>query len=467
MFLGSGVTALESLLLNRRFVGYDLNPISIFITKNTIKNHINMKKINYELSKIVEKIEPIFLRLYSTNELCEICGNKLIIQHLNIGPKFKGQENGVFFCPNCGKNKTKIKRKLNDYDYALLNKKYHPRHWIPTDRFPDKFFKDRFSYKGISKVSEMFTDRNLFFLSELLYIIKEYNFEYKNLFLLAFSNTVLHASKLKSENVRPLSVNNYWIPDDYFEENPWIRFLDRFNLIIKSKKILSERNGSLDTYKAHLYNKSCFNTKLGDQSVDYIFTDPPYGEAIQYSELSFIWNAWLGYKYNNKEELVINPVQDKNEKEYFDLFEKSISEASRVLKPHKYFTLCFHNKTFNIWKGVLDVFKKYNFMLDSIDILKPKGNSYNNNWAKFSPKTDIYLTFIKKRFSYTHKKEYSISALISEIQAENLLLKPTELYDILITKLIKEIYFNKFQLDISNLSIKELSNIIKASQNGN
>ena len=48
------------------------------------------------------------------------------------------------------------------------------------------------------------------------------------------------------------------------------------------------------------------------ESIDYVFTDPPYGDAIQYSELSFIWNSWFGKTFNTEEEVIINPVQNKN-----------------------------------------------------------------------------------------------------------------------------------------------------------
>ena len=467
MFVGSGVTALEAILLNRKFIGFDLNPISIFICKNTISRNINIEKFRIELEKIRIKLDSIYKELYSTDETCQLCGNKLIIQHINIGPKYKGKETGYFFCEQCGKSKSKKIRKLNSYDYIKLNKKYNIKKWIPENKFPKKFYKDRFSYKGIFKVSDMYTSRNLYFLSELFDFIKNSKFENKNLFLIAFSNTVLHVSKLKSENVRPLSVNNYWIPDDYFEENPWLRFLDRAKLIIKAKEILLERCNNSKLGDAEFYNKSCFNTELRDESVDYIITDPPYGDAIQYSELSFIWNSWLGYKYNVEEEVIINPTQGKKVEDFFVLLEKSISEASRVLKQDKNYTLCFHNKEFSIWKGVLDIFKKYDFVLKTIDIVDTKGNSYNSNWAKFSPKTDFYLTFRKSKFSYTHNKKFTLESLLLKILENNTTRQTTIIYDILATNLIQELFFNKYQIDISKLTIKKLSKLIGEIENGN
>ena len=34
--------------------------------------------------------------------------------------------------------------------------------------------------------------------------------------------------------------------------------------------------------------------QISDNSVDYIFTDPPFGDNLSYSELNCIWEAWLG-----------------------------------------------------------------------------------------------------------------------------------------------------------------------------
>jgi DNA modification methylase len=468
LFMGSGVTALESTIHNRDFVGFDLNPMSIFISKNTLKTKVSIKDLRKELEIISNKIQPLAEKLYSSKEKCKICNGNLTIQHLNLGPKFKNKETAYLFCQNCGKNKTRTKIKVAKEDLDEANKKYPIKKWIPKTDFPKKFYKDRFSYKGIKKVTDMFTNRNLYLLSELFETIKTENLKYEELFILGFTNTLLHASKLKSENVRPLSVNNYWVPDDYFEENPWLRFLDRMKKIIVGKEILNERTTiEKKLGKATLNNKSSLNTKLAKNSVDYIITDPPYGDAIQYSELSFLWNSWLNKNYIIDEEVIINPVQKKGISEFLEFMQKSVTEASRVLKDNKHYTLCFHNKQFSIWQGVLNSFKTNNFVLENIEIVETKGNSYNSNWSKFSPKTDIYLTFRKSNFKYTHNKEYSIKKILRDILNSNKDLSTPEIYDLLIVELIQEIYFNEYQIDISKLTIKELSSIVEGIKNGN
>ena len=466
LFLGSGVTALESILLNRDFNGYDLNPISIFISKNTLT--YNLKKDEYlnELKILENNLSDITKELYISNELCDICGNNLILNHAIIGPKYMNKELGVFFCEKCGKRKSKKVRLLKNNEKS---KNYYPiSKWTPDVQFPKKFYKDRFSYKGIKKVNDMFTSRNLYFMSELYYIINNSDFKYKDLFLLAFSNTLLHVSKLKSENVRPLSVNNYWVPDDYIEENPLLRFKERANRILKAKETLKKRIiYEKNIGRAILKKQSSLKTGLQDESIDYIITDPPYGDAIQYSELSYIWNAWMKDKYDIEEELIINPVQNKNINDFLYFFDKSVNEANRILKHDKYYTLCFHNKDFIIWEGVLNIFKKYNFTLENIDIVNLKGNSYNTNWSKFNPKTDLYLTFRKSVYKPTHKKKYSIRDILFDINKENKVEPISKLYDLLCIKLIYELYYNEYKISINDLSIKKLAKLLGEINNAN
>jgi hypothetical protein len=40
--------------------------------------------------------------------------------------------------------------------------------------------------------------------------------------------------------------------------------------------------------------------------LDYIFTDPPFGGNLMYSELNFLWEAWLKVFTNNKPEAIEN-----------------------------------------------------------------------------------------------------------------------------------------------------------------
>ena len=469
LFLGSGVTCLESINQNRNFIGYDLNPMAIFISENTINQNFDKEKFIRELDIIKRKLEVFFRNLYSAKDICSKCRANLIIDHLNIGPKYKNKEEGIFFCENCGKKETLLKRKLNKTDIKKIEMAYKITKWIPKTEFPKKFYKDRFSYKGIKKVTDFYTKRNVYALSELLHAIKNSNLKYKDLFLIAFSNTLLHASRLKSENVRPLNVNNYWMPDDYMEENVWLRFLERLNLVLNSKIYLKERLASTKSIgKYKLYNQSSLKTNLKDGKVDYIITDPPYGDTIQYSELSFIWNSWLENNFPTEEEIIINPVQKKGVSEYINLLELSIIEIKRILKKGGKITFCFHNKDMTIWKEVLNLFKKYNFNLEDVEVFNTLKNSYNNNWAEFSPKSDVYITFenspIKKA---KNTKQIPFVELINLELKDNSKKRASQVYDSVVSNFIKTSYSEDTPNEDIEVNIKKLNEIMGALKNGN
>lgn len=467
LFLGSGVTALESIILKRNFIGFDLNPMSIFISENTIFNDFDENGFKQEFLEIKKCVEETVNDLYLANEKCNNCSEPLMLDHLNIGPKFSGNIYGYFYCQKCGKTKTKTKLFIDEEQLKKSFRAHDMSFWYPKISFPEKFYKDRFSYKGIKNISDLYTPRNFYFLSYLLHVLDSSNLKYKGLFLLAFSNTVLHASKLKGENVRPLGVNNYWIPDDYIEENPWTRFEDRVSKVLKAKMILNERIKEIDLGNYKLYNQSSAHTGIPTGSVDYIITDPPYGEAIQYSELSFVWNAWLKNEYKTKEEVIINPIQNKGKQEFLFLLERIVKEARRILKKDRLLTLCFHNKDLSIWHGILNIFKKYNFTLNYIEIEDTLGNSYNKNWANYSPKADIYLTFKKGGYKSRGNVEYNLDDFLKEIRKSDFEQKGPRIYENIIVKLIHEIYYNDYEVDLSKVNLEDIIKKVEGSKNAN
>ena len=80
--------------------------------------------------------------------------------------------------------------------------------------------------------------------------------------------------------------------------------------------------------------------------MDYIFTDPPYGDSVPYFELNMIWSSWLKMEPDLNDEIIItdSPVRkDKNMENYSKLIRNVYKELFRVLKPGKYMTITFHN----------------------------------------------------------------------------------------------------------------------------
>ncbi len=451
-FCGSGSTGLGTILNHRKYIGYDLNPTAIFITNSTLDLEFNCKEFSKELAKLETDIKRQIMDLYS-------CGNDTYIIYGLIGKNTNDYNAVVGDYAFSNKRKIQITTELLFFEPTFPEDTYYP-----DENFPTKFYKDRFSYKGIHKVSEMFTKRNLYALSILYNYIEEANFKYKDLLRLAFSNTLLHVSKLKSENVRPLSVNNYWLPDDCIEENVIWRFLDRAKNVAEAKKQVIKRakSNGVSSAKYELYNQSSINLEnISNNSIDYIITDPPYGDAIQYSELSFMWNCWLKNTYQIKDEVIINPEQNKGANEFKNQIHIFINNAYRVLKENGKFTLCFQNKDVSIWLDMILHIKSIGFALEDIRIYDTFGSPYNKHWAKFSPKADLYVTFSKSHRRIENTENITPEQIISEIfsKCDPLQLDMNHCYDLFVASAINEIFSGKQIINAEKWNLKQIVNI--------
>ena len=87
----------------------------------------------------------------------------------------------------------------------------------------------------------------------------------------------------------------------------------------KMNKLLPNPNCCITT-------SSATKIAIPDNSVDYIFIDPPFGANIMYSELNIIWESWLRILTNNENEAIINEFQNKNAVDYSQLMAESLSE---------------------------------------------------------------------------------------------------------------------------------------------
>lgn len=479
-FCGSGCTGLEATINGRNFRGQDLNPTALQVTRGTLLNNIDFDSLEKDLKLVETLCKDKIMSLYLAEQKCERCGSNMYFKYVNIGPKFEGNYSGAIYCDSC-KGKS-LKRNLTTHEVQIMKdyENLEIKNYYPHIKFPNKFYKDRFSYKGILTVGDMYTRRNLYGLTLLFDAIKNVKEENKELIMLAFTNTVLHVSKLKGENVRPLGVNNYWIPDDYFEENVWFRFADRATNLINAKKqqLIREKEKTqqgISYGSGEVIKKSALNS-MGEECIDYIFTDPPYGDAIQYSELSYIWNAWLGETYEIQDEVIINPVQGKGSNEFQTLLSKALDNIYQALKTEHYFTLCFQNKNSGIWKAIITHCKNLGFKLVDVSIYDTYGSPFNKNWSNFSPKSDIYVTFKKTNVEQTelYNKEETIESIIREIseymKEKEISPDNNKIYDLTIAYLIWAIYLNEYEIDVKDFDIKKfvkiVQNVLEESSSG-
>ena len=102
----------------------------------------------------------------------------------------------------------------------------------------------------------------------------------------------------------PLSGTLY-IGSQISEANVFVALENKLKKLDKVFEMLSEADNIIGVVSAT-------NCTLPDNCIDYIFTDPPFGANISYSELNFIQESWLKVKTNNIDEAIVNDSLHKS-----------------------------------------------------------------------------------------------------------------------------------------------------------
>ncbi|MDQ6883745.1 MAG: hypothetical protein M3077_05835 [Candidatus Dormibacteraeota bacterium] len=98
---------------------------------------------------------------------------------------------------------------------------------------------------------------------------------------------------------------------------------------------------------------------LKSASVDYVFTDPPFGSNIFYADCALIGESWMGTLTDVREEAVVNrslvaSAGGKSVVDYRSLMTSSFNEIARILKPGGTATVVFQNTDPQVWQALVD-----------------------------------------------------------------------------------------------------------------
>ena len=145
---------------------------------------------------------------------------------------------------------------------------------------------------------------------------------------------------------------------------------------------------------------STTNLPIPNNSIDYIFTDPPFGSNLNYSELSFIWEAWLKVHTNQNFEAVVNKIQKKGLHEYQELMIMCFIEYYRVLKPNRWITIEFHNSQNAVWNAIQEGVQRAGFVIADVRTLDKKQDSFKQFKANGAVKQDLVISAYKPKDSF-------------------------------------------------------------------
>jgi DNA modification methylase len=132
-----------------------------------------------------------------------------------------------------------------------------------------------------------------------------------------------------------------------------------------------------------------------DDCFDYVFIDPPFGSNLNYSELSFLWESWLGVKTSVGPEAIENKSQGKGGAEYRDIMTRCFSETYRILKPGRWMTVEFSNTKASVWNSIQTALTEAGFVVANVSSLDKKQGSFNAVTNTTSVKQDLVISAYK------------------------------------------------------------------------
>lgn len=302
---------------------------------------------------------------------------------------------------NYSVGKKRYEKALDAYDLELLRRidEMDIPYWYPSDRMPEGYNTEQPKRShGITHVHHFYTKRNLQVLSSIYH----YSQSNKTNLLIFQSVVATLCSKLARYNLGhrgngPVSGTLY-VPSLIAE-------VDVFKVI--RGKVNDFVNAFNKTTKEQSSCISCCSSTgmpvIFDNLFDYIFTDPPFGSNLMYSELNFLWEAWLKVFTNNKPEAIINKVQKKGLPEYQELMERCFAECYRILKPGRWMTVEFHNSVNSVWNSIQEALLRAGFVVADVRTLDKKQGSFKQVTTTSAVKQDLVISAYKPKESFKRR----------------------------------------------------------------
>jgi len=193
------------------------------------------------------------------------------------------------------------------------------------------------------------------------------------------------------------------------EKNVFAGIRRKFGTICRAFELTHGRDDLVD-----VRNASSMKVDLPDKSVDYMFTDPPFGGNIPYAEVNFINEAWIGRATDPREEVIISPYQGKTVDSYQELLVKAFREAYRILRPDASATVAFHSTSARVWNAMRDACEQAGFYVANTSVLDKKQSSFKQVRSPGAVKGDPLILLSKRRLSSSGAQD-EICAVIDDL----------------------------------------------------
>ena len=485
MFAGSGMTAIAARIAGRNAVVSDISVLGQHIARGYLAE-VDTQRLTSAADRIVDRIRSekgdyyrtkrasdgedceAIRTIWSFTYACQHCARDIVYYDALETNKWRK----VTACPHCQKpfdprrskylgdvpvrvvvpscNGKQAEQGVSEIDLANVKQakrdetlKRMPSVDIPEDR--EMYRRSALGKWELQETRRFFSHRNAIMLTRLWEEIqKQTDPGIRQKLGFAFTAILPRASRrYQWSHQRPLNANNqtYYISRVYFEWNVFDLFRRKLSALVRADDLIRERQFAL--FPSHQSYEICSATALShlaDDSVDYVFTDPPFGSNIFYSDMTLFHEAWLGHTTDNAEEAVVhtcNHSANGAQERYGKILTQAFSEAYRILKPGAYCSVIFGNSSGAMWAIFQNAIRASGFdpIPAHVCVLDKGQRSVKglNSGKEGVATLDLIVTLQKpaKKGRRGRKQEFTYDDVISQVEHEtdfNQFQSPSHIY---------------------------------------
>ena len=279
--------------------------------------------------------------------------------------------------------RTNWSRRASAADFALLDEIERTAlpEGVPVVDIPWGDLHRRGYHHGITHLHHLYTRRNLIVLTTLWRHTASFPYALRDalrFWLLSYNaaHATIMARVVAKSNQKELVVTSaqpgvLYVSGLPVEKNLLAGLRRKLVTIASAFAAIHGRAGRVEVRQ-----RSSGHVDLPDHSVDYVFTDPPFGGNIPYAEVNFINEAWLGRYTQRTDEAIISPSQSKGVTDYQRLLTLSLAEMRRVLKPGANATLAFHSSSTQVWRALQQAYTDAGFDVQCAGVLDKLQGSF-------------------------------------------------------------------------------------------